>query len=371
MNYGNLIKHYGKYGECMDFFNGKRVLVTGHTGFKGGWLSLWLLKTGANVLGYALKPYNDKSIYSLTNLSKNMISVEADINDQEHLMHTLLNFQPEIVFHLAAQPLVRLSYKTPIYTLKTNIIGTSCLFDCLRYIDSVKVIVNVTSDKCYENHDNKVKFNEADKLGGYDPYSCSKACSELITSCFRNSYFQEKDVAIATARAGNIIGGGDWSEDRLIPDVINAYMNNNAPILRSPDSIREWQYVLEPLKGYMILAKKMWEDRKSYSQAFNFSTDYETITVGEIVKRLEKLWPEAKPYVIENKQQPHESKQLKLDCKKSRELLDFNTHLSLDEALEWTVYWYKSFQEGFDMEKVSIDQLDKYQKLGDNLELKK
>ena len=272
------------------FWRNKKVFLTGHTGFKGAWLSLWLQHLGAEVTGFALKPPSNPSFYDVTDISKNMVSIEGDVRDFNALKEALVNSNAEIVFHLAAQSLVRLSYENPIETYSTNIMGTVNLLEAVRNCSSVRSVVNITTDKCYENKEWLWSYRENEPLGGYDPYSSSKACSELVTSSFTNSFFNPKSyeihgVAIATARAGNVIGGGDWSKDRLIPDILNSVINKQPVKLRNPRSVRPWQHVLEPLDGYLKLAQKLYEAGGEYSSAWNFGPkeeDAKSCVTGEL-----------------------------------------------------------------------------------------
>ncbi len=331
-------------------FKGKTVLVTGHTGFKGSWLSIWLKELGTNIIGYALEPYTKADNYVVSQVGKQVTSVINDIRDYEKLKKVFDDYQPEIVFHLAAQPLVRLSYQQPKLTYDTNIGGTVNVLECCRLTDSVKVIINITSDKCYEENNLNRGYKETDRLGGYDPYSSSKACCEIITLAYRNSFFNVKEfrkhkITLSSVRAGNVIGGGDWREDRLIPDCIRALKKNEPIGLRSPRSVRPWQYVLEPLGGYLLLASKMWQDGVKYSGAWNFGPENTSnISVEEVVKKVIKNWGSGE-YKDLSKNLPnelHESKTLTLDISKVKEQLGWKPALNIDEAIEYTVNWYKA-----------------------------
>ena len=334
-------------------FKGKTVLVTGHTGFKGSWLSIWLRELGADVIGYALEPYTKNDNFVAAKLGSKIKSNIGDIEDYDRLKRVFDEYQPEIVFHMAAQSLVRLSYKQPKLTYDTNVMGTVNLLECCRLTNSVRVIINVTSDKCYENKEWPWGYRESDPIGGYDPYSSSKGCSEIITSAYRNSFFNrsEHNISISSVRAGNVIGGGDWREDRLVPDCIRALRNNEPIGIRSPKSIRPWQYVLEPLSGYLLLASRMYEDGEKYSGAWNFGPDRGSmITVGELVKRLIGYWGSGryKDLSKELAHEPHEAKSLMLDISKAMNLLTWSPTLSANEAVEYTVNWYKASDVDYD-----------------------
>jgi CDP-glucose 4,6-dehydratase len=333
-----------------DAFKDKTVLVTGHTGFKGSWLSIWLRELGANVIGYALEPYTENDNFVVARMENKIRSKIGDIRDYDKLKEVFDEYQPEIVFHLAAQPLVRLSYEQPKLTYDTNVGGTVNLLECCRLTQSVKVIINVTSDKCYENREWIWGYRENDPLGGHDPYSSSKGCSEIITSAYRGS----------SVRAGNVIGGGDWREDRLVPDCIRALRNNEPVGIRSPESVRPWQHVLEPLSGYLLLASKMYEEGERYSGAWNFGPDHSSIiTVRELVKRVIGYWGNGQYKDLSEglTQEPHEAKSLILDISKAVNLLNWWPILDLDEAIEYTVNWYKASAVGYDF---CVSQISDY-----------
>ncbi len=344
-----------------NIFKGKTVLVTGHTGFKGSWLCIWLNELGAKVVGYALEPYTENDNFVVSKLWDKIESNIGDVSDYESLKVIFDACQPEIVFHLVAQPLVRLSYRQPKLTYETNIGGTVNLLECCRNSDSVKVIINVTSDKCYKNKEWIWGYREIDELGGHDPYSSSKACSEIITSAYRKSFFTEQIKFVSTVRAGNVIGGGDWREDRLVPDCIKALKNNKPIGIRNPQSVRPWQYVLEPLYGYLLLASKMWEDGEKYSGAWNFAPDRSSvITVGELVKRLIGYWGCGEfEDLSEGLAQPHEAKLLMLDNSKAVNLLGWKPVLSIDEAIEKIARWYKNPDVDYDF---CVRQIEDYVK---------
>ncbi len=342
-------------------FRDKTVLVTGHTGFKGSWLCIWLRELGANVVGYALEPHTTADNFVVSKLAWLISSNIGDIRDYRALKAIFEHYQPEIVFHLAAQPIVRLSYELPKVTYDTNIGGTVNLLECCRLTDSVRVIINITSDKCYENKEWVWGYRENDLLGGHDPYSSSKACSEIITSAYRDSFFRN-NVAIATARAGNVIGGGDWQVDRLVPDCIRA-LRNSVPIgIRNPASVRPWQFVLEPLSGYLMLARKMWTDNKTYSGAWNFApTQSSTVTVKELVGHILHRWGSGEYVDLSSGPDQPESKMLSLDSSKALHMLDWRSVLSLEGAVECTVDWYKNPSPDYDL---CVKQIHDYSEAG-------
>jgi CDP-glucose 4,6-dehydratase len=333
-------------GLFNNVFEGKTVLVTGHTGFKGSWLSIWLRELGANVIGYALEPYTENDNFVVAKIGNKISSNIGDITDYDKLKRVFDKYQPEFVFHMAAQSLVRLSYKQPKLTYDTNIMGAVNVLECCRLNKSVKVIINITSDKCYENKEWPWGYRESDPIGGYDPYSSSKGCSEIVTSAYRSSFFNmsEQYKSISSVRAGNVIGGGDWRENRLVPDCIRALRNNESIGIRSPQSIRPWQHVLEPLSGYLLLASKMHEDGEKYSGAWNFGPDRSAmITVGELVEKLLACWGSGRYKDLSGDQEtePHETRCLVLDISKAVRLLNWRPTLNVDEAVEYTVNWYK------------------------------
>lgn len=326
-----------------EVYKGRRVLITGNTGFKGSWLTLWLIKLGANVLGYSLEPPTVPSLYETLNLKNEVNQIIGDIRDFDKLLETIKQFKPEIIFHLAAQPLVRRSYKEPRLTYETNVMGTINLFEAIRFCDSVRVVVNITTDKCYENKEWVWGYRETDPMGGHDPYSSSKACSELVTSAYRRSFFEKSGVAVASARAGNVIGGGDWAEDRLIPDIVRSLSIGKEIVIRSPNAIRPWQHVLEPLYGYLLLGMKLFIEGKKYAQAWNFGPDEsDTMNVESVVRKSIELWG-AGSYRIENSEQLHEANMLRLDVSKAHILLGWKPRTNVKKALEMTINWYKKF----------------------------
>jgi CDP-glucose 4,6-dehydratase len=328
-------------------YHGKRVLLTGHTGFKGSWLTYWLYLMGAEVYGLSLDKISDPNHFDLLNLPVH--SIQADIRNYDQLNNHIKKIQPEIVFHLAAQSLVRPSYKDPLGTLQTNIIGTANVFEACRHCDSVKAIVNVTSDKCYENKETGQSYKEDDPMGGYDPYSVSKGCSELITTNYRNSFFNPADyntkhhILLASGRAGNVIGGGDWAADRLIPDTMKAVAKKEKVTIRYPKATRPWQHVLEPLSGYLLLGQKLLEGEIKFSNGWNFGPlNNESYTVEEILIATKSFWPEVE-YQVENQKQPHEAKLLRLDCNKADSLLKWQPVWDHHKTIECTICWYKDY----------------------------
>lgn len=349
-----------------EIYRNRRVLVTGHTGFKGSWLCLLLHKLGADVYGYALDPPTIPSLFKEARIDELMTSFIGDIRDYEKLSGVLQKVQPEIVIHMAAQPLVRESYKNPIDTYSTNVMGTVHLLEACRYTKSVKSIVNVTTDKCYENREWHWGYRENEPMGGYDPYSNSKGCSELVTSSFRNSFFNPNSysahgVALASARAGNVIGGGDWAEDRLIPDFIRSITLGEKVKIRSPFAIRPWQHVLEPLTGYLTLAAKLYTEGAAFAQAWNFGPDdSDAKNVEWITNTICTLWGDNAAYEIDTNPQPHEANYLKLDCSKAKAVLDWYPKWNIETTLKTIVDWNKAFIAGENMRKITEQQIDNY-----------
>ena len=350
------------------FWAGKNVLLTGHTGFKGSWLSLWLQSIGAKVTGYALPPPTNPSLFTAARIADGMNSIEGDVRDIAALSKAFAKYQPEIVIHMAAQSLVRYSYANPIETYSTNVMGTVHVLEAARQVGSVRAIVNVTSDKCYENREWVWGYRENEAMGGYDPYSNSKGCAELITAAYRNSYFhpekyQNHGVALASARAGNVIGGGDWAEDRLIPDIMRAITQGKPINIRNPHAIRPWQHVLEPLSGYLVLAQKLYEEGATYTGGWNFGpSDEDAKTVQWIVERLTTAWGEGANWLLDCGDHPHEAHYLKLDCSKAKSRLDWQPRWHLNETLVKIIDWQKKYQQGADMKVATLEQIDIYLK---------
>ncbi len=348
------------------FYTGKRVFITGHTGFKGSWLCLWLHKLGAKVYGYALNPPTDPSLYELCKIDRLVQSTIADVRDGESLTKAMLSAQPEIVIHMAAQPLVRDSYKIPVDTYSINVMGTVNLFEAVRACRTVKAVINVTTDKCYENKEEDRGYRENEPLGGYDPYASSKACSELVTSAYRSSYFNPEDyrrhgVGVASARAGNVIGGGDWAADRLIPDCVRALLKGEKTLLRSPRAIRPWQHVLEPLSGYLLLAHKLYVDGPRFSEAWNFGPDdSDAKPVEWLVKTFCEKWGDGASYEIDKGAHPHEAHYLKLDCSKAKSELGWRPAWSLEKAVDGIIEWTRVFQNGGNVKEICLKQIGTY-----------
>lgn len=343
-------------------YKNKKVLVTGHTGFKGAWLCLWLKQLGAEVIGYSLKPETTPNLFELLNLQEDITSIIGDIRDEENLTKVIDIYKPEIVFHLAAQSLVRVSYDEPKMTYETNVIGTLNLFEAIKKSSSVKVIVNITTDKCYENKEWVYSYRENDAMGGYDPYSSSKACCELLTSSYRNSYFSKNNIAISSVRAGNVLGGGDWAKDRLIPDIVKSLKDKKNILIRNPKAIRPWQYVLEPLSAYLLLATLMLEDTNKYSEGWNFGPDENiNLNVENIIEKCINIWGEGS-YTIDKSANPHEANLLNLDITKAKNVMNWFPVYNIEETLTESISWYKNFytNETFNVKDYSIKQIEKY-----------
>lgn len=344
-------------------YQNKRVLITGHTGFKGSWLALWLSQLGAKITGYSLQPPTEPNHFQLLGLKIN--SIIGDIRDTDKLTQVFKEQQPEIIFHLAAQAIVRLSYKDPLETFTSNVVGMVNVLEAARSTGTVRAIVNVTSDKCYENQEWPWGYREIDALGGFDPYSASKGCAEIVTNCWRNSFFNSKDYGsahqtlLASARAGNVIGGGDWASDRLIPDIMRAVSQNEKVKIRNPHATRPWQHVLEPLSGYLLLGRMLLEGRQEYAGAFNFGpSGEENVSVGEIVHLVKKFWPKIDYEISQAPNQPHEAGLLKLDCSKARTTLKWKPVWTGRDTFEKTALWYKNFYESGKIS--SLDDLNGY-----------
>lgn len=349
------------------FWSGKKVFLTGHTGFKGSWLSLWLQKLGADLTGYALEPAPTPNLFNIAEVGAGMKCQKADIRDLSFLLNAIRKAQPEIVIHMAAQALVRRSYQVPVETYEINIMGTVNLLEAVRQVDSVRAVIIVTSDKCYENNEWIWGYREDEPMGGFDPYSSSKGCAELVTAAYRNSYFhpdkfQEHHIGLATVRAGNVIGGGDWSEDRLIPDIMRCMMQNNAIKIRLPNSIRPWQHVLEPLSGYLQLAQMLYTDGSNYAGGWNFGpADEDVKPVHWIVDKLIDDWGHTRSWELIENNHLHEAHYLKLDCSKARMSLNWQPKWGLDEALNAIVIWYKAYQSGVNMQDETLRQISQYE----------
>ena len=349
-----------------NFWKGKKVLVTGHTGFKGSWLSLWLQSLDAEVVGISLDSPTTPSLYEQANVSKGMISLRQDIRNGEAVKQLFQQHKPEIVFHLAAQPLVRLSYREPVETYEINVMGTLHVLEGIRSVDSVRSAVMITTDKCYQNKEWVWGYRETDTLGGHDPYSSSKGAAELLISSYRNSYFpqdkySEHKTAIASARAGNVIGGGDWAEDRLIPDIIRAFQNNKEVVIRNPKSTRPWQHVLEPLSGYLKLAEQLEKNGDQYAEAWNFGpAEIDARPVQWIVEKMVKLWGENANWINDKSEHPHEANYLKLDCSKAHMKLNWYPRWDLSETLLRIVEWHKLKDAHNNYRKLCLTQINDY-----------
>lgn len=348
-----------------DFYRKKKVLVTGHTGFKGSWLSVWLNELGAEVIGYSLDPYTEKDNFVLLELSNKIIDIRGDIRDKNKLQEVFKKYEPEIVFHLAAQPLVRLSYDIPVETYEVNVMGTINIMECIRKTEETKIGIMITTDKCYENKEQIWGYRENEPMGGYDPYSSSKGAAEIAINSWRRSFFNPKDYekhgkAIASVRAGNVIGGGDWAKDRIIPDCIRALEGNNSIEIRSPKSIRPWEHVLEPLSGYLLLGQKMMENPKKYADGWNFGPNLDSIvTVWEIAENVIKNYGKGELKDISNPNELHEAKLLALDIAKARFELGWKPTLNIDETIEMTVEWYREYRNK-NVYELCVKQIQKF-----------
>ena len=341
-----------------NIFSGKRVLVTGDTGFKGSFLALWLTSLGAEVLGISLPPYRGDNHFELLG-NRPWRTVFCDIRDREKLKNSMVGFQPEIVFHLAAQPLVRLSYAESAATFDSNVTGTLNILEALREIPSCRSAVIVTSDKCYENREDGIPCVETDPMGGFDPYSASKGCAELLVSCYQRSFFASGNTLVASARAGNVIGGGDWAADRLIPDLMRAAAAKSEAVLRNPDAHRPWQHVFEPLSGYLLLASRLFEGDRSLVGGWNFGPENEeTLPVRQVAEIIQRFWPRFKFRSEPDSAALHEAKLLRLNCKKSRDILQWHGVWDIEKTLEMTAKWYAAFYEN--QQILSLDMLQEY-----------
>lgn len=343
------------------FWKGKRVFLTGHTGFKGSWLSLWLEDMGAVVKGFSLEPNTEPSLFEVAKVSLGIESEIGDIRDYEKLKSSVESFSPNIILHLAAQPLVRDSYEDPLGTYETNVMGTANLLQASRWLSDLKSIVIVTTDKCYENREWEWGYRENEAMGGYDPYSSSKGCAELVTSAFRRSFFQSTDVAIASARAGNVIGGGDWSKDRLIPDVLRSYNQGDQVVIRNPKATRPWQHVIEPLSGYLILAEELYDRGSALAEPFNFGPrDEDCQSVESILNTININWKECPGWKLDDEANPHEARFLKLDISKAKDKLNWTPKWNLESTIKRIVDWNEAFNRQEDMRQYCINEIKSY-----------
>lgn len=348
------------------FWHGKRVFLTGHTGFKGSWISLWLQGLGVELTGYALNPPTAPSLFEVGRVGEAMRSITADIRDIDRVKREMAAAKPDIVIHMAAQALVRESYSDPVETYSSNVMGTVNVLEAVRNTPTVRAVVNVTTDKCYENREWVWGYRESEPVGGFDPYSNSKACSELVTAAYRSSFFHaeehaEHGVALASARAGNVIGGGDWAKDRLIPDIIRAFQSKESLKIRSPNAIRPWQHVLEPLRGYLMLAEKLYQDGPRWAEAWNFGPlEQDNQPVAKVVQYFSERWGGCNKWSIDEEPHPHEAKYLRLDCAKAKAQLGWVPRWRFDQALDAVVDWNRAYLHGENMQSFSSSQIKSY-----------
>jgi CDP-glucose 4,6-dehydratase len=353
----------------MNIWSGRRVFVTGHTGFKGSWLALWLADMGAVVTGYALPPPSTPSLFDEARVADLVRHIEGDVRDAAHLEQAVREARPEIVFHLAAQPLVRLSYEQPVETYATNVMGTVHLLEAVRQVGGVRSVICVTSDKCYENREWVWPYRETDPMGGHDPYSSSKGAAELVVAAYRNSYFDpariaEHGVGVASVRAGNVIGGGDWALDRLVPDIVRAFQAGIAPLIRAPASVRPWQHVLEALGGYIAIAERLFAGEARFADAWNFGPAADDARpVRWIVERMATLWGEGRAWATPDGPQPHEAALLTLDCSKARAELGWRPAMDLDRTLASITEWHRGHDAGGDARSITLGQIHQYRRM--------
>jgi CDP-glucose 4,6-dehydratase len=361
--------HMGRASFNHSFWKGRRVFLTGHTGFKGSWLSIWLGALGARVTGYALDPPTKPSLFEVAEVGKGILSIRADIRDFGRLKSEITECRPDVIIHMAAQSVVRQGYENPLETYSTNVMGTVNLLEAVRQLGKPCVLVNVTSDKCYENREWVWGYRENDRLGGHDPYSNSKACAEMVTSAFRDSYFHLEDsaasrVSVGSARAGNVIGGGDWTRDQLIPDLMRAFIAGETCLIRSPSAVRPWQFVLEPLRGYLMLAERLGDDPGRFASAWNFGPEeVDAKPVSWIAAELARAWGKGASWSKDAGTHPRETRYLRLDASKTQAFLDWHPVLPLGRALEWIVEWYQAFQAGEDLRRLTRSQIERYEDL--------
>lgn len=340
------------------FWRGRRVFLTGHTGFKGSWLSLWLQSMGAEVHGYALAPETNPALFEVADVARGMHSTLGDVRDDAALHATMAAARPEIVLHLAAQPLVPLSYAAPVDTFATNVMGTVHLLEACRQVPGIRAVVVVSSDKCYENREQPQGYRESDPMGGHDPYSASKGCTELVVASYRRSFLAASGIPVASARAGNVIGGGDWTPSRLVPDVLAAFAAGSPVTLRNPGAIRPWQHVLDPLSGYLLLAQRLVESGPAFAEGWNFGPDdSDAKTVAWVVERLAAGWGPDARWAVADTPQVHEAHTLKLDCSKARDRLDWRPRWHAGEAVARSLAWHRAWQGGADMQRYTLDEI--------------
>ena len=348
------------------FWKNKKILITGHTGFKGSWLTIWLKKLGADITGFSKSVPTNPSLFETANIEKDIKSVVGDIQNYELLKETISKCEPEIIFHMAAQSLVIKSYSNPIETFSTNVMGTVNLLYAVKETKKAKIVINITSDKCYENNESLEGYSEEDPMGGHDPYSSSKGCAELITKSFRKSFFSsdhENNIGLASVRAGNVIGGGDWAENRLIPDIIRSIKNKENVKIRNPKALRPWQHVLDPLNGYISLAEKLWDDQTKYSEGWNFGPEKNEVKpVSWIIEKFNELWKNKINWVVGNNEL-HEANNLILNCQKAKSRLGWNSKINTETALKLTIEWYTKYFDGKNMKEVTEEQIVEFQKL--------
>ncbi len=353
--------------DVVKTWQGRRVFLTGHTGFKGSWLALWLSRLGAQVRGYALDPSTEPNLFALASVGSVVEDVRGDVRNYARLEASMMEFRPEVVFHLAAQPIVRRSYSDPVATYSTNVMGTVHVLEAIRKTPSVRAVVCVTTDKCYQNQEWIWPYRETDPLGGHDPYASSKACAEILSAAYRSSFFpserlQEHHVGVATARAGNVIGGGDWSEDRLIPDLVRGFSSGQPVLIRRPNAIRPWQHVLDPLHGYMMLAQELLAEHARFASAYNFGpSDEDVWPVERIANKLAELWGNRASWIRDSVPGVHEDHILRLDASKARVELGWEPRLKIEAALEWTMEWYRAWKQGENMAAFTGIQIGNYE----------
>ena len=353
----------------MRIWQGRRVLLTGHTGFKGSWLALWLSRLGAKVRGYSLDPCTEPNMFTLASVGSTVEDVRGDIRDYPKLENSVRDFAPEVVFHMAAQPIVRRSFADAVGTYATNVLGTVHVLEAVRQTPSVTAVVSITTDKVYQNREWVWPYRETDALGGYDPYASSKACAEIVCATYRSSFFstdrvQERHVALATARAGNVIGGGDWSEDRLIPDLVRGFFSGKPVLIRRPNAVRPWQHVLEPLRGYLMLAERLLALDTRFASAYNFGPgDDDTWPVERIANKWVQIWGDGASWARDSDAGAHEAHHLRLDASKARMELGWEPKLKIETALEWTIAWYRAWSRGENMANFTAKQIEDYGKL--------